>query len=221
MELILALPGNWTWSSWVKGESDDHYTIGAQIYGWQIFYIPHCIFTILNHQRISFPVLRGIHRNQYWKEFLKSCESFLRKSQFCTLTDLNPGFGVHWDMLEIFLINDSFIMLQMKSFGQIFFLNFMYGLKSAILAIFQFWQNGTFEPVHEIQNIFWLKDFFWSIMKMSFKKNIYNMSQGPPNPGFRSVRVQNWDFFKKDSQDFKNSFQYGFLWIPCKTGKHN
>ena len=27
----------------------------------------------------------------------------------------------------------------------------MQGLKSAILAIFQFWQNGTFEPVHGIQ----------------------------------------------------------------------
>jgi hypothetical protein len=27
----------------------------------------------------------------------------------------------------------------------------MHGFKSAILAIFQFWQNGTFEPVHEIQ----------------------------------------------------------------------
>ena len=27
------------------------------------------------------------------KEFLKSCESFLRKSQFSTLTNLNPGIG--------------------------------------------------------------------------------------------------------------------------------
>ena len=28
----------------------------------------------------------------------------------------------------------------------------MQGFKSAILAIFQFYQNGTFEPLHEIQN---------------------------------------------------------------------
>ena len=28
--------------------------------------------------------------------------------------------------------------------------NFMHGFKSAILAIFQFFQNGTFEPMHEI-----------------------------------------------------------------------
>ena len=36
---------------------------------------------------------------------------------------------------------------------------------SAILAIFQFWQNGTFETVHEIQKIFCPKDFFWSNYK--------------------------------------------------------
>ena len=97
----------------------------------------------------------------------------------------------------------------------------MHRFKSAILAIFQFWQNGTFELMHEIQKKFWSKDFFWSIRKVPFTKNISNMCQGPRNPGFRSVRVQNWDFLKKDSQDFKNSFQFGFLWIPSKTGKQN
>ena len=30
----------------------------------------------------------------------------------------------------------------------------MQGFKSAILAIFHFWQNGTFEPLHEIQKLF-------------------------------------------------------------------
>ena len=58
------------------------------------------------------------------------------------------------------------------------------------------------------------KDFFWSVMKMTFTRNIPNMPQGQPNPWFRSIRVQNWDFLKKDSKDFKNSFQSGFLWIP-------
>ena len=42
-------------------------------------------------------------------------------------------------------------MPQKKSFGQKKFLNFMHGFKSAILAIFHFCQNGTFEPMHEIQ----------------------------------------------------------------------
>ena len=38
------------------------------------------------------------------------------------------------------------------------------------LAIFQFFQNGTFEPVHEIWNFFWPKVFFWSIMKIPIRK---------------------------------------------------
>ena len=50
-------------------------------------------------------------------------------------------------------------MLQKNAFGKKN-LNFMQGFKSAIFAIFQFCQNGTFEPVHEIQNCFWPKSFF-------------------------------------------------------------
>ena len=48
-------------------------------------------------------------------------------------------------------------------------------------------------------------------MNLIFTKNIPNMSQGPPNPGFRSAKVENGDFLQKDTQDFKNSFQVGFL----------
>ena len=77
-------------------------------------------------------------------------------------------------------------------------LSFMHGFKSAILAEWKNCQNGTFEPVHEIQNFFWSKDFFWGIMKVPFKKNIHSMFQGPPNPGFRSVKVQTETFLKKD-----------------------
>ena len=85
----------------------------------------------------------------------------------------------------------------------------MHGFKSAILASFPFWQNRTFEPVDEIQKFFWPKDFFWGIMKVPFTKTICNLFQGPPNPVFRSVKVQIGTFFKKDSQDFKNSFCCG------------
>ena len=84
----------------------------------------------------------------------------------------------------------------------------MHRFKSAILPELKNCQNGTFDPVHEIQKFFWPKDFFWSIMKMTFTKNISNMYQGPRNPKFRSVKVENWDFLKKDSQDFKNSYEY-------------
>mgnify|MGYP001229335960 CR=1 FL=1 len=78
-------------------------------------------------------------------------------------------------------------------------------LKSAILTIFQFCQNGTFEPVHEIQNNFWPKTFFRSIMKMLIRKNIRNLSQGSPNPGFMQKKVQKGDYLKKDSQELKIS----------------
>ena len=101
------------------------------------------------------------------------------------------------------------------------FFNFMHGFKSAILLELKNCQNGPFEPVHEIQKFFWPTDFFWNIMKITFTKNICNMSQGPPNRGFRSVKLENWDFLKKDSQDFKNSFQFRFLWILSKPGKQN
>ena len=47
------------------------------------------------------------------------------------------------------------------------------------------------------------------------------MFQGPSNPGFRSVKVQTETYFKKDSQDFKNSFYSRFLLITSKPGKQN
>ena len=87
-------------------------------------------------------------------------------------------------------------------------LNFMHGFKSAVLAGWKNCQNGTFEPVHEIQKFFRPKDFFWGIVKVPFTKNIHNLYQGPSNPGFRSVKVQTETFLKKDSRDFKNSFQF-------------
>ena len=100
-------------------------------------------------------------------------------------------------------------------------LNFRHEFKSAILAKMKNCQNGTFEPVHEIQKFFWPKDFFWGIMKVPFTKNIHNFFQVPSNPGFRSVKVQTETFLKKDSRDFKSSFHFRFLWIPSKAGEQN
>ena len=45
------------------------------------------------------------------------------------------------------------------------FLNFMHGFKSAILAEWKNCQNGTFEPMHEIQNFFCQKHSFEAIWK--------------------------------------------------------
>ena len=64
----------------------------------------------------------------------------------------------------------------------------------SFLAIFLFCQNGTFEPMHEIQKFFWSKAFFWSIMKMAIRNLFRNMSQGLPNPGFMQEKVQKGDF---------------------------
>ena len=75
-------------------------------------------------------------------------------------------------------------------------LNYMHRFKSASLAIFNFCQNGTFEPVHEIQIFFWPKAFFWSIMKMAIRKFFCNMSQGLPNPRFMQEKVQKGDFLR-------------------------
>ena len=41
-------------------------------------------------------------------------------------------------------------------------------------------------------------------------------------PGFRSVRVKTEDFLKKESQYFKNSFQFGsYKYVSSKPGNQN
>ena len=97
----------------------------------------------------------------------------------------------------------------------------MHRFKSAILAIFQFFQNGGFEPVHEIRKKFWPKVFFWSIMKMAIRKFFHNLSQGPPNPGFMQEKVQKGNFQKKDSRQLKNFSCFRFLWISQRPGMVN
>ena len=62
----------------------------------------------------------------------------------------------------------------------------MHRFKSAILLELKNCQNGTFEPLHGIQ-----KKIAKSLpFEELFTKNIPNMSLGPPNAGFRSVRVE-------------------------------
>ena len=70
----------------------------------------------------------------------------------------------------------------------------MHRFKSAILAIFQFCQNGTFEPVHEIQKKFLAKIILLKHYENGNKNFFRNMSQGLPNPGFMQEKVQKEDF---------------------------
>ena len=101
------------------------------------------------------------------------------------------------------------------------FLNFMHQFKSAILAELKNCQNGAFEPVHEIQNFFCQKDFFWGITNVPFNKSIRNMPKSPSNPGFMQLKVQKGDFLKKPSRELKFFSCLRFLWIPRRPGTLN
>ena len=68
---------------------------------------------------------------------------------------------------------------------------------------------------------FWPKVFFWSIMNMTIRKNIHNMPQDPPNPGFMQEKVQKGDFLKRPSQEWKLFCCFRFLWISRRPGTLN
>ena len=57
------------------------------------------------------------------------------------------------------------------------------------------WNSKYFRP----------KAFFWNIMKMTIRKNIHNLSQGPPNQRFMQENVQ-----KGPCQNAKIIFVLGF-----------
>ena len=91
---------------------------------------------------------------------INSRKGFFRKLHLCTFYCINSGFGGPWDMLRKKNSYCHFHNASKECFWPKKFLNFMHGFKSAILAIFHFCQNGTFEPVHEIQKNFWPKTLF-------------------------------------------------------------
>ena len=64
-----------------------------------------------------------------------SMEGFFRKSTFCTLMDINPGFGGHWVMPLMILLNGTYIILDMTAFLLKTFSNSMHCCKSATLKI--------------------------------------------------------------------------------------
>ena len=82
-------------------------------------------------------------------------------------------------------------------------------------------QNGTFWSVHGIWIYLGPNDFNWGAMKVPLFEFIQKMSQAPSS----SVQVLIWedklDYLKNPSQDFKNSFCLGFLWVPSNAGRKN
>ena len=99
------------------------------------------------------------------------------------------------------------------------------------MNIFAYWHihNGKIEKLPKWHfwtgawnsKFFWPKVFFWSIMKVPFRKNIHNMPQGPPNPGFMQEKVQKGDFLKKPSRELNFFCCFRFLWISRRPGTLN
>ena len=88
--------------------------------------------------QFSLPGLQEIHRNLKQEKNFNSRESFFRKSPFCTLSCINPGFGGTWDKLWIFFLIPIFIMLQKNAFGQNFFWFSCIGSKVPFWQFFNF-----------------------------------------------------------------------------------
>ena len=134
-----------------------------------------------------------------------STEGFFRKSTFCTLMDINSGFGGHWVMPWIFLLNGTFTMLEMEAFSLKTFFNSMHWCKSATLKIANLAILNHYmvllNQCMELKNVFNKKAVISSIVKVPFSKNISGMTQCLSNPGFASTKVQNVDFLKKPSVD--------------------
>ena len=120
--------------------------------------------------QFCFPGLLGIHRNPKWKEFLRSCESFLKKVSICTLTDLNPGFGGPWNKLQIILVNGTFIMPQKKSFGQKNFWISCTGSKVPFWQFLHFAKMALLNPCMKFKNFFGQKTSFEALWKCHLLK---------------------------------------------------
>ena len=112
--------------------------------------LPVQVFRMAKKYPLLIQRSRPLRDSQEPKKKINSCESFFRKSLFCTFSRINPEFDRPWDTLQKNFLIAIFIILQKNNFGQKKFSNFMHQFKSAILAIWQFFQNGTFEPVHKI-----------------------------------------------------------------------
>ena len=78
------------------------------------------------------------------KYFFDSTKSFFEITHLSIFIHMDKLLDGAWDIFWIKSGNDTFIALQMKAFGPKKISNFMQGLKSAILAIFQKRQIDTF-----------------------------------------------------------------------------
>ena len=68
--------------------------------------------------------------------------------------------------------------------------------------------------MHEIWIYFLTKSILLKHYENANKKNVHNMSQGPPNPGFMQEKVQKGDFLKKPSREL---IFFVVLWISQRS----
>ena len=137
-----------------------------------------------------------------------SQEKFLLK-----LSDLLTVIG--WCQKVITIVNLPFIA---QSMSHCFFTilnikrkgNFQFCFPS-LLGIHRNWKivkMALLNPCKKL-NFFLAKRLL--LMHYEIPKNIHNMSHGPPNPGFRSSKVQTEDFLKKYYNISKILSNLGFL----------
>lgn len=83
-----------------------------------------------------------------------------------------------------------------------------------------FWQNWKIAKMALLNSCMKFKFFLpKSILLKHYengnkKKNIYNLSQGPQNPGFMQKKVQKGNFLKKDSRELNFLFVLGSFESP-------
>ena len=122
------------------------------------------------------------------KYFFKSREVFLRTSSFCTFADLNHGFGRPWDILWIFLLNATFIMLQKKAFGQFFFFEFLARVKKCHFGNFEK-MAALLNPCMKFKKCFGQKPSF----EAGSAKSIIKVSRSTKR-GFSKKALTRFDF---------------------------
>ena len=113
-------------------------------------------------------------------------------------------------MLEIFFVNLIFKTLQKKSFGQKKIWISCTGLK---VPFWQFFISGKLALLNscmEFKIFFWPKDFFWSVLKMTFEKNISVWVRQIQDLGQSGLKTE--IFSKRTHKISKLLFNFG----PCE-----
>ena len=137
--------------------------------------ISHFLYRLFDGKKttrsqFSVPGLREIQKNLKQEFFFNSCESFFRKSPFCTFSCINPGFGGPLDKLWIFFLVAIFIMLQKNAFGQKKFWISCTGSKVPFWQFFNFSKMALLNRCMKFEIFFDQKFSFEALWKCHLEK---------------------------------------------------